>query len=114
MASMDEKDLWRTGQDQIQPAKCPECGLPWEPVPTDDHDWIMLEPDFAAPTHTVPPRQRWYVRQGWAVLDDSCPKPSQQCRIAHALACPDQELPDLWPWLTALREECDRKVQRLF
>lgn len=88
--------------------------MPWEPVPTDDHDWIMLEPDFAPAAHTVPPRQRWYVRQGWAVLDDGCPQPRQKCRVAHALACPDQELPDLWPWLTTLRKESHRKAQRLF
>lgn len=114
MASVDGKDLWRTGQDQSQPDTCPKCGLPWEPVPTNDHDWTMLEPDFRSPAHTVPPRQRWYVRQGWAVQDDSCPKPGQQCHIPHALACPDQELPDLWRWLTALREENLRKAQRLF
>ncbi|WP_244177543.1 DUF6083 domain-containing protein [Streptomyces atriruber] len=111
---MDPKELWRTGQDQTQPVKCPRCGLPWEPVPTDDHDRVMLEPDFYAPAHTVPPRQRWYVRQGWAVQDDSCPRPSRQCRIAHALAYPEQELPDLWGWLTALREEIPRQAGRLF
>ncbi|WP_267889516.1 DUF6083 domain-containing protein [Streptomyces rimosus] len=40
------------------------------------------------------------------------PDPSQQCRIEHALACPRQQLPDLWPWLTVLRKENARKAQR--
>ncbi|MFE2024459.1 DUF6083 domain-containing protein [Streptomyces hygroscopicus] len=42
-----------------------------------------------------------------------CPaEQSQRCRIEHCLACPAQPLPDLWPWLTALRGENARQVER--
>lgn len=114
MTSIDDKDLWRTGQDQSHPGTCPKCGLPWEPTPTDGHDWVMLEPDFEPAAHVVPPRQRWVIRRGRAVQDDGCPNQGQQCRVAHSLTCPDQNLPDLWPWLTTLRKENHRKAQRLF
>ncbi|MFF7953796.1 DUF6083 domain-containing protein [Streptomyces griseorubiginosus] len=40
------------------------------------------------------------------------PDPFQRCRIEHRLACSAQPLPDLWPWLTSLRDENERRVGR--
>ncbi|AZM56899.1 hypothetical protein DMA15_33580 [Streptomyces sp. WAC 01529] len=57
---------------------------------------------------------------GWIELGDGrvtvygvCPPdPFQRCRIEHALACPGQQLPDLWAWLTTLRQENARRAER--
>ncbi|MGC5008614.1 DUF6083 domain-containing protein [Streptomyces sp. DT203] len=37
-----------------------------------------------------------------------------QCRIAHRVACPDAEPEDPWPWTAMLRQENERRAQRLF
>ncbi len=64
--------------------------------------------------HEVPAERRWIeLSDGKVTVYGVCPpEQTQRCRIEHALACPRQQLPDLWPWLTALREENARKAQR--
>lgn len=115
MGSLDDKELWRSGQTRSGLGRCPKCGLMVEAVPTDDVDMVLLEPDFEPLAHTVPPEQRWIIlSDGRATVYGTCPRPEERCRIAHRLACPDQDPQDLWPWLTTLREETLRRAQRLF
>ncbi|MEU7154741.1 DUF6083 domain-containing protein [Streptomyces sp. NPDC045470] len=93
---------------------CPYCGLPQEQVATLDHDPVLLEPRMRVPAHKVPAERRWIeLSDGRVTVYGVCPpEPTQRCRIEHALACPEQQLPDLWPWLTALRQENARKALR--
>jgi hypothetical protein len=93
---------------------CPSCGLPQERVPTLEQDWVLLEPDVTVLTHLVPAEHRWIeLSDGRVTVYGVCPPdPAQRCRIEHRLACAGQALPDLWPWLTALREENARAAQR--
>lgn len=81
---------------------------------TLDNDWRLMEPDMTPLAHTVPAEHRWIVLSDGrvTVYGVSPPDMQQRCRIEHALACPKQPLPDLWPWLTALREENEREAQR--
>ncbi|MEU1300379.1 DUF6083 domain-containing protein [Streptomyces shenzhenensis] len=93
---------------------CPFCGLPQDRVATLDQDWVLLEPDMAPLAHTVPAEHRWIVlTDGRVTVYGLCP-PDQfhRCRIEHRLACSEQRLPDLWPWLTSLRGENARRVER--
>jgi hypothetical protein len=93
---------------------CPLCGLPQDRVPTLDHDWVLLEPGVDALAHLVPAEHRWIVlSDGRVTVYGVCPPVAEQrCRVEHRLACPGQELPDLWPWLTTLREENRRSSER--
>ncbi|MCX5385674.1 DUF6083 domain-containing protein [Streptomyces sp. NBC_00083] len=95
-------------------SRCPCCGLPQDRVATAERDWVMLEPDMMPPAHTVPPDHRWIeLSDGRVTVYGVCPPdPSQRCRIEHILACPAQPLPDLWPWLSALRGENARHAER--
>jgi hypothetical protein len=83
-------------------------------VATLDQDWVLLEPDMAPLAHTVPAEHRWIVlSDGRVTVYGACPPdPFQRCRIEHRLACSEQLLPDLWPWLTSLRGENARRVTR--
>lgn len=93
---------------------CPFCGLPQDRVATLEHDWVLLEPGVDVLAHLVPAEHRWIaLPDGRVAVYGVCPPdPSQRCRIEHRLACADQALPDLWPWLTALREENARASER--
>ncbi|MFE8957649.1 DUF6083 domain-containing protein [Streptomyces iakyrus] len=99
---------------QVGPYACPRCGLPQDRVPTLDQDWILLEPGLEVPAHLVPAEHRWItLSDGRVAVYGVCPPDgSQRCRIEHRLACSNQPLPDLWPWLTALRAENARAAQR--
>ncbi|MFE9968053.1 DUF6083 domain-containing protein [Streptomyces sp. NPDC005525] len=48
-------------------------------------------------THTVPPRQRWYLDPGGTAgnSQDHKPRPGQPCRISHSLVCPVWTAPTL-------------------
>lgn len=93
---------------------CPHCGLPQEELRTLEHDAVLLEPDLRVPAHVVPAERRWIeLSNGRATVYGVCPVDgAQQCRVEHRLVCPGQALPDLWPWLTALREESRRRAER--
>ncbi|MFG3083517.1 DUF6083 domain-containing protein [Streptomyces parvulus] len=93
---------------------CSYCGLPQDRVATLEHDWVLLEPDMNPLAHTVPAEHRWIeLSDGRVAVYEVCPPDqSQRCRIEHRLACPAQSLPDLWPWLTTLRGENARQVER--
>ncbi|WP_324614221.1 DUF6083 domain-containing protein [Streptomyces kebangsaanensis] len=95
-------------------SRCPYCGLLGERVATLEHDWVLLEPDMAPLAHTVPAEHRWIVLSDGRVTGYGVcpPDPYQRCRIEHRLACSAQPLPDLWPWLTALRDENERRAKR--
>ncbi len=99
---------------QVGPYSCPRCGLPQDRVPTLDQDWVLLEPGLEVPAHLVPAEHRWItLSDGRVTVYGVCPPDgSQRCRIEHRLACSNQPLPDLWPWLTALRAENARAAQR--
>lgn len=94
---------------------CPRCGLPREQVQTLEQDPVMLEPGMRLLAHRVPAERRWIeLSDGRVTVYGVNPVDgSQRCRIEHALACPGEPLPDLWPWLTTLREENARKAARL-
>lgn len=93
---------------------CPFCGLPQDRVPTLEHDWVLLEPGVDVLAHLVPAEHRWItLSDGRVTVYGVCPPdPVQRCRIEHRLACAGQQLPDLWPWLTVLREENARAAER--
>ncbi|OSP44594.1 MULTISPECIES: DUF6083 domain-containing protein [unclassified Streptomyces] len=95
-------------------SRCPYCGLPQERVATIEHDWVLLEPDMHPLAHTVPAEHRWIeLSDGRVTVYGVCPPDQfQRCRIEHRLACPEQPLPDLWRWLTALRGENARQAVR--
>lgn len=94
---------------------CGYCGLPQERVATVEDDWVLLEPDRAPLAHVVPADHRWIeTSDGRVAVYGVCPpEPFQRCRIEHRLACPEQALPDLWPWLTDVREENVCQTERL-
>jgi hypothetical protein len=94
---------------------CAFCGLPQDRVLTLEHDWVLLEPGVTVAAHLVPAEHRWItVSDGRVTVYAVCPPDgSQRCRIEHRLACAGQQLPDLWPWLTALRVENGRRAERL-
>lgn len=73
----------------------------------------MLEPDLRPLAHEVPPGHRWIeLSDGRVTVYGVCPPDqSQRCRVEHRLACPAQRLPDLWPWLTDLRDENARQTE---
>ncbi|WP_432189956.1 DUF6083 domain-containing protein [Streptomyces sp. Tue6028] len=93
---------------------CPFCGLPQDRVMTLEHDPVLLEPDITVEAHLVPAEHRWIaLSDGRVTVYAVCPVDgAQRCRIEHRLACAGQQLPDLWPWLTALREENARAAAR--
>ncbi|MFE1955547.1 DUF6083 domain-containing protein [Streptomyces sp. NPDC059524] len=93
---------------------CPACGLPQEEARTPEHDLVRLEPALRVPAHVVPAERRWIeLSDGRVTVYGVCPVDgAQQCRIEHVLVCPDQDLPDLWPWLTVVREETRRRAER--
>ncbi|MEU2713915.1 DUF6083 domain-containing protein [Streptomyces sp. NPDC007205] len=95
-------------------SRCPYCGLPQDRVATLEQDWVLLEPDMYPLAHTVPAEHRWIELSDGrvAVYGVGPPDPHQRCRIEHRLACSAQALPDLWPWLTTLRGENARRVER--
>lgn len=83
-------------------------------MPTLENDWVLLEPGQNPPAHVVPAEYRWIeLSDGRVTVYAVCPPdPQQRCRIEHRLACSGQSLPDLWPWLTVLREENARAAER--
>lgn len=93
---------------------CIYCGLPQERMRTLDNDWRMMEPGMEPLAHTVPADHRWIVLSDGrvALYGVAPPDMFQRCRIEHVLACPKQGPPDLWPWLTVLREENGRRAER--
>ncbi|WP_055696202.1 DUF6083 domain-containing protein [Streptomyces prasinopilosus] len=95
-------------------SRCPYCGLPQDRVATLEQEGVSLEPDMRPPAHQVPAGHRWIeLSDGRVTVYGVCPPDQfQQCRIEHRLACPAQPLPDLWPWLTSLRGENARQVER--
>ncbi|MFF7452281.1 MULTISPECIES: DUF6083 domain-containing protein [unclassified Streptomyces] len=110
MGVTEEPRRLRAGQQFT----CPFCGLPQDRVPTLEQDWVLLEPGVTVLAHLVPAEYRWItVSDGRVAVYGVCPPVAdQRCRIEHRLACAGQQLPDLWPWLTALREENARAAQR--
>ncbi|MEV5545214.1 DUF6083 domain-containing protein [Streptomyces sp. NPDC052309] len=94
--------------------RCLYCGLLQDRVATLEHEWVFLEPDMTPLAHTVPAEHRWIeLSDGRVTVYGVCPPdPFQRCRIEHRLACSAQRLPDLWPWLTALRAENGRRAER--
>ncbi|WP_329579042.1 DUF6083 domain-containing protein [Streptomyces sp. NBC_01361] len=101
----------RIGSGQF---RCPYCGLPQDRVTTLEHDWVLLEPGMRVLAHLVPAEHRWIeLSDGRVTVYGVCPVDgTQRCRIEHRLACAGQELPDLWPWLTTLRNENGRMARR--
>ncbi|MFE7616855.1 DUF6083 domain-containing protein [Streptomyces sp. NPDC057496] len=99
------------------PPDCPFCDLRQDRCPTlyAGH-WILLEPRVLVPAHTVPPRRRWIITMDGAAMNlwDAEPLPGTWCRIAHHTVCPRLRPEDPWPWTAALRQENDRRTQRLF
>ena len=95
-------------------SRCLSCGLPADRVATLKYDWVLLEPGMEPLAHTVPAEYRWIaLSDGRVTVYGVCPPdPFQRCRIEHRLACSAQPLPDLWPWLTSLRGENKRRVER--
>ncbi|WP_079162937.1 DUF6083 domain-containing protein [Streptomyces canus] len=95
-------------------SRCLSCGLPADRVATLEYDWVLLEPGMEPLAHTVPAEYRWIaLSDGRVTVYGVCPPdPFQRCRIEHRLACSAQPLPDLWPWLTSLRGENQRRVER--
>ncbi|MEU1053586.1 DUF6083 domain-containing protein [Streptomyces sp. NPDC005876] len=95
-------------------SSCPDCGLSQDRVPTLEQEWVLLEPDMNPLAHTVPAEHRWIeLSDGRVTVYGVCPPDQfQRCRVEHRLACPAQPLPDLWPWLTSLRGENARRVER--
>lgn len=76
---------------------------------------MLLEPGFDVLAHMVPAEFRWItLSDGRVAMYGTCPDAVQRCRIEHRLSCPEQVLPDMWTWLTMLREENGRRMQRLF
>ncbi|MFF9491971.1 DUF6083 domain-containing protein [Streptomyces flaveolus] len=106
-----EREPRRLGGGQ---SRCPDCGLLQDRVPTLEQDWVLLEPDMNPLAHTVPAEHRWIeLSDGRVAVYEVCPPDQfQRCRVPHRLACPAQPLPDLWPWLTSLRGENARRVER--
>jgi len=101
----------RIGSGQF---RCPYCGLQQDRVATLEQDWVLLEPDLTVLAHLVPADHRWIMlSDGRVTVYGVCPPdPAQRCRIEHRLACSQQMLPDLWPWLTVVRNENARKAER--
>ncbi|MFF3484453.1 DUF6083 domain-containing protein [Streptomyces sp. NPDC002701] len=93
---------------------CPSCGLPQDRVATLENDWVLLEPGVEILAHLVPAGHRWIALTDGRVAVYAVwpPEALQRCRIEHRLACSGQRLPDLWPWLTALRQENAWRVER--
>ncbi|WP_331731811.1 DUF6083 domain-containing protein (plasmid) [Streptomyces sp. NBC_01005] len=100
-----------------EPPDCPHCALPQDRYPTlNDGYWVLLEPRILVPAHTVPPRRRWVFTSDGAAMNlwDAEPLPGTRCRIAHRMVCPYLPRDAPWPWTTALRQENERRAQRLF
>lgn len=110
---MGSEGARRHGRGQM--FTCVYCGLPQERVQTIDGDTRMLEPEMRVLAHLVPADRRWIeVSGGQVALYAVCPVDgTQRCRIEHVLACPSQDLPELWPWLATFRQENARKSERL-
>ncbi|MGW1409517.1 DUF6083 domain-containing protein [Streptomyces sp. NPDC002403] len=98
------------------PPDCPFCDLPQDRYATHyEGHWVLLEPRILVPAHTVPPRRRWIITSDGAAMNlwDAEPLPGTRCRIAHRVVCPYLQPEDPWPWTTALRQENNRRAQRL-
>ncbi|MFD4862129.1 DUF6083 domain-containing protein [Streptomyces atratus] len=96
---------------------CSFCDLPQDRYPTHyEGHWVLLEPRIVVPAHTVPPRRRWIITSDGAAMNlwDAEPLPGAQCRIAHRMVCPYLPREDPPLWATALRQENERRAQRLF
>lgn len=99
---------------------CPDCGLTGELRTTLARGWVLLEPADVTellPAHFVPPRQRWYLQPDGVAWNSwhAEPVPGAVCRLNHRLVCPGlagSDRPDPWPWLTAVREENERRARR--
>jgi hypothetical protein len=106
-----EEQPRRIGDGQ---SACLYCGLPQDRVATLEHDWVLLEPGVRILAHLVPAEHRWIeLSDGRVAVYGVFPaERDQRCRIDHRLGCPKQPLPDLWPWLTTLRQENARAADR--
>ncbi|MEV1022189.1 DUF6083 domain-containing protein [Streptomyces sp. NPDC050264] len=104
-----------TGRSIAGRNPCEFCGLPQDRVATLSHEFVLLEPNMEVSAHLIPAESRWItVSDGQVVVYGVCPPDTAQLgRIEHRLVCPEQELPDLWPWLTELREKNAWRAQRL-
>ncbi|MEV6759044.1 DUF6083 domain-containing protein [Streptomyces sp. NPDC051214] len=93
---------------------CPYCGLPQDQVDTLGPGPVLLEPVWRPLAHRVPPERRWIgISRGRVTVYGVCPPVAEQrCRIEHALVCPGQPLPGLWPELTKMREVNAQKAAR--
>ncbi|MEU5382021.1 DUF6083 domain-containing protein [Streptomyces sp. NPDC005968] len=101
------------------PPVCPECGLDADRYPTLSQAWVLLEhldPVNVLPAHMVPPRFRWLINADGVAWNPwlAEPTPGALCRIPHRLVCPGLEPVKAWSWLTAAREENERRAQRLY
>ncbi|GGR33105.1 DUF6083 domain-containing protein [Streptomyces netropsis] len=69
---------------------CPDCELRQDRYKTGYDRYVLLEPGYEPPAHTVPVGQRWIVRaDGRAVnTGDTEPPLEAVCRIPHRLVCP--------------------------
>lgn len=98
---------------------CPECGLEADRFPTLSQAWVLLEPldpVNTVPTHMVPPGFRWLIDSDGTAWNPSLAEPTAGavCRVPHALVCPGVPEANPWRWLTAVREENERRAQRLY
>ncbi|OKJ27813.1 DUF6083 domain-containing protein [Streptomyces sp. CB01580] len=102
-----------------EPPDCPDCGLRQDRYPTlyEGH-WVLLEPGIAVPSHHLPPRRRWVIGVDGTAINtwDAEPTPGAFCHVPHHLVCPCPNVGAAWPWPwgAAMREENDRRSQRLF
>ncbi|WP_392675849.1 DUF6083 domain-containing protein [Streptomyces sp. LN785] len=99
------------------PPDCPFCDLPQDRYATHyEGHWVLLETHIVVPAHILPPRRRWIIASDGAAMNlwDAEPLPGTQCRIAHRSVCPYLQPEDDWPWTTVLRQENERRAQRLF
>ncbi|MFF1834867.1 DUF6083 domain-containing protein [Streptomyces sp. NPDC058231] len=106
-----------TAQPPPAPPDCPHCGLSQDRYPAHyTGHWVLLEPRIVVAAHTVPPRRRWILTPDGKAMNlwDAEPLPGTRCRIAHRAVCPYLPREDDPLWVTALRQENERRAQRLF
>ncbi|MEW1692946.1 DUF6083 domain-containing protein [Streptomyces sp. NPDC091265] len=99
------------------PPDCPHCGLPQDRYRTQyTGHWVLLEPRIHVAAHTLLPRRRWLLSPDGVAMNlwDAEPLPDTRCRIAHRAVCPHLPREGEPPWVTAIRQENERRAQRLF
>ncbi|MFI8942125.1 DUF6083 domain-containing protein [Streptomyces syringium] len=111
-------DEGATAAPPPSPPICRDCGLDQDRYETGYGRWVLLEPRYKPPAHTVPVGHRWIVRaDGRAVnAGDSALPRGAVCRIPHRLACPcGDRLPDDTPRaLVVLRDHNQAVVDHVF